>query len=191
MQRLSKSTLVFALSALVIVSLTRFIPHWPNFTALGAVAIFSGAVLSKNKLLSFSLPIVLLFLTDLVVNNYIYGSFYEGFVWLTPGALFIYGGFISMIFFADIIASNKSVGRIAGATGAGTISFFLITNFGAWLANPLYPKSIQGLMSSYAAGLPFLASSAAANVVYSALLFGAYFYAQTKIPKLQEARVKS
>lgn len=190
MQRISRPTLIFAVSALAIVSLTRFIPHWPNFTALGAVAIFSGAVLSKNKFLSFSLPLVLLFLTDLIVNNFIYGSFYEGFVWFTPGALFIYGGFISMIFFADIIASNKSIGRIAGATGAGTISFFLITNFGAWLANPLYPKSFEGLMTSYAAGLPFLGGSAAANAVYTAVLFGVYFYAKTKIPKLQEARVK-
>lgn len=191
MQRISKTTVIFAASALVIVSLTRFLPHWPNFTALGATAIFSGAVLSKNRTASILLPLLILFLSDLVLNNIVYAAFYDSFQWFSSGAVYIYGGIIAMTLLGDLFAKKQKITGILAALGTGSIAFFLLTNFGAWLANPVYPKTFSGLMASYTAGLPFLASAAAGNLIYSGILFGAYYLAKNKLQYLQEVRVKS
>lgn len=191
MQSISRTKLIFAVSALVIVSISRFLPHWPNFTALGATALFSGAVLYKNRFLSILLPLTILFASDLIINNVVYASFYESFKWITPGAAYIYGGIIAMTLLGEVFAKNQKITGILGAVGAGTIAFFLLTNFGAWLANPIYPKTASGLLASYSAGLPFLANAATANLVYSGILFGTLFLAKSKVPELREVRVKS
>ncbi|MFM6400989.1 MAG: DUF6580 family putative transport protein, partial [Planktothrix sp.] len=58
-----------------------------------------------------------------------------------------------------------------------TSTFFLITNFGAWIGNPLYPQTFQGLMASYIAGIPFLQGSFLGDIFYSAVLFGGFYIA--------------
>lgn len=96
-----------------------------------------------------------------------------------------------MTLLGERFAKNQKVSGILTSIGAGTIVFFLLTNFGAWMANPMYPKTLNGLIASYTAGLPFLASAAAANLIYSGVLFGAFYLAKNKIPALQEISVKS
>ena len=60
---------------------TRLIPHYPNFTAVGAIALFGGAYFSK-KYLAFIVPIVALLISDLFLGFYsgmwvVYFSFAE------------------------------------------------------------------------------------------------------------------
>jgi hypothetical protein len=50
--------------------------------------------------------------------------------------------------------------------------FFLITNFGSWINNPIYPQNYMGLMASYAAGLPFFQNTLLGDLSYLAILFG-------------------
>jgi len=66
-------------------SFSRIIPHMPNFTPLGAMALFGGAYL-KNKYHALVIPIASLWLSDLVLNNFIF-SFYSDFTWFYPGFL--------------------------------------------------------------------------------------------------------
>ena len=51
---------------ILLAAFTRLIPHWPNFTAIGAVALFSGAYFDK-KYLAFVLPFAALFITELIL----------------------------------------------------------------------------------------------------------------------------
>jgi len=57
---------------------------------------------------------------------------------------------------------------------AGTPAFFLISNFGVWLGGRLYPPTWVGLITCYAAALPFYRNSLLSSVVYTAVLFGAH-----------------
>ena len=50
-----------------LVSLTRIIPHPPNFTPILALAIFGGAYL-PNKITALFLPIIAMFLSDLIIG---------------------------------------------------------------------------------------------------------------------------
>ncbi len=48
-------------------ALFRFIPHWPNFTPIAAMALFGGAYLGR-KHLAFIIPFAAMFLSDLVLG---------------------------------------------------------------------------------------------------------------------------
>jgi len=167
--------------ALLIVGvLTRIFPHWPNFTAVGAIAIF-GAAAYRNRWWAYLMPLAILLLSDLWINNVIYGAHYEGFQWFTPGFIFIYGGFLATAILARKYVRNYRIGPILGMSLGSALIFFLLTNFGVWLSAGMYPLNLSGLLMAYAAGLPFLATMAAANVFYGALFFGAAYVLQPQM----------
>ena len=54
--------------AVFAVAMTRLIPHWPNVTAVAAIAIFGGATL-KNSFSAVIIPLTAIFFSDLIINN--------------------------------------------------------------------------------------------------------------------------
>jgi hypothetical protein len=171
-----KKELVLALALISIAVATRLLPHWPNFTALGAAALFSGAFY-KRKSFALVIPLLALFISDLVINNVVYASYFDGFQFFTAGFGFIYAG----VAFAVLIGSYASISKskpqnlaLAGLSSA--LFFYLLTNFGAWLGSPLYAQNFGGLIASYVAGLPFLINGAIATLVYSFGIFGLHWY---------------
>ena len=66
-------------AALVAVLLTRLLPHWPNFTAVGAFALGS-AVWFNGSRWSGILALAGLYATDLVLSNTVYASV-TGWTW--------------------------------------------------------------------------------------------------------------
>jgi hypothetical protein len=65
------------------------------------------------------------------------------------------------------------------------IGFFLLSNFAVWLSSDItYAKSIQGLMTCYAAGIPFLKNTLASQFIFSAIFLGAFEYLKNRIPAL-------
>ena len=67
-----KNTRFVAVAALVLIAaLSRLLPHPPNVTAVGAMALFGGAYLS-NRYFAVILPLISLFLSDLILNNVAY-----------------------------------------------------------------------------------------------------------------------
>jgi len=79
---------VVIISLILFASFSRIIPHMPNFTPIGAMALFGGAYL-KNKYHAILIPIISLWISDLVINNFIF-SFYSDFTWFYPGFLWQY-----------------------------------------------------------------------------------------------------
>jgi len=63
--------------------------------------------------------------------------------------------------------------RILGAALAGSVSFFLLSNFAVWAAWDMYPHSIAGLMTCYDLGLPFFRRAVEGDVLFTSLMFGA------------------
>lgn len=174
--KLNKNLLFIALIAAAM--LTRFLPHAPNFTAVGAAAIFGGFAF-KNNFKAFLVPLLAMFLSDLVLNNLVYGEYYEGFVFFSSGfaPLLIYAALFISVLFGKYFTNGFKALPLLGAGLASALVFYLLTNFGAWLFDPMYTKDFTGLMASYLAGLPFLANQAAGTVVYGAVIFGAAYIA--------------
>ena len=162
------------LSLLVIAAaLTRalpyLIPHIWNFTAIGALAIFSGAQFS-NRGLAFILPLAAMAISDIVIGN--------GF------SVLVYIGFTAMVACGFLVRSKVTVTNIVLASFISASVFFLITNFAFFYPATLYPHNFSGILTSYAAGLPFFRNMLIGNMVFSAVLFSSFYLLSKRYPVL-------
>ena len=71
--------LLALLAAILLAAVLRLVPHPPNFTPIGAMALFSGAMF-RNRWVAFLLPLASLFAGDLFVGFHklmfvVYASF--------------------------------------------------------------------------------------------------------------------
>jgi len=149
----------------------RLIPHPPNFTPVAAMALFGGAYLSERRL-AFGLPLAALLLSDAVLG------FYQGMIW-------VYGSFALIVCLGLQLRSRRRLLPIAGAALAGSVLFFVVTNFGVWASGGLYPRTLTGLGACYAAAIPFFQNTIAGDLVYTALLFGGFAIVERKFPALR------
>jgi len=151
----------------------RLIPHVPNFSPLYSISVFSSILLSEldnkfNKLLkyiSFLMPLIILFITDLILG------FYKGMV-------FNYLAFLSYSIFSYFIFNkyNKLSKTILGLilSVGSSIYFFIISNFGVWLLTDMYSKDLAGFILCYINALPFLKNSIISSIIFSILIFYTY-----------------
>ena len=173
----NRENLLLVAGMIFIAAMTRLLPHYPNFTAVGALALFGGAVL-KRKYLAFLIPLAALFISNLFLDNLIYAKMfpehYQGFVLFDPDSVWIYGAFILIVFFGMRFLRTISPGRAIPVSILSSVCFFLITNFGVWAGSALYPKTMTGLLGCLGAGIPFFWNTLLGDLFYVALLFGAY-----------------
>jgi hypothetical protein len=154
-------------------TVVRLIPHPPNFTPIAALALFGGASFASKRT-AFIVPLAGLFLSDLVL----------GFYTITP---IVYGSFALITCLGFWLRRNQNLRRFTAATVAGAILFFVLTNFGVWLADALYPKTSTGLVECYIAGIPFFWNTLLSDLFYSVLLFGGLAFAEKRWPALAQA----
>jgi hypothetical protein len=154
----SRNSIVIGLLVMGIV--TRLLPHWPNFTAVGAVALVGGALL-RPKALAAVITVAILLISDFVLG------FYSG-MWL------VYGSFLLIAMMGQRINISNPL-SIGGYSIGGSLVFYLITNFGSWYGSPFYSQDFMGLINSYIAGLPFALNFTLATLFFSAFLFGTYY----------------
>ncbi len=175
----------WVLTALILAAaFSRLLPHLPNFSSLGATALFGAAYFSK-RWQAFFIPLAATFLSDLVLNNVVYGAYTTGFVAFYPGAGWQYAAYALIVLAGlAIFRSVKLQTILAGALSA-TVIFFLVSNFGAFLSNPVYPKTFGGLLTAYAAGLPFAQGTLLGDLFYNGVLFGAFAIMKARIPQLR------
>ncbi len=179
----TKSYTLFIVSLIALGIFSRFIPHPPNATAIGALAIFGGFAF-RRFFVAIAILFAALFISDLAINNIVYASYNNGFVWFTAGAVFIYGGFMLSIAIGKALKSNYSIFGIAGASVLSVVAFFLLTNAGVWVSSPMYPNTFSGLISAYIAAVPFALNQLAATLLYSSVLFGAHAVYTRKLPSI-------
>lgn len=181
----------FIAVAIFVAAISRLLPHWPNFTPIGAMALFGAAYFTK-KHWAFIIPLVSLWISDLAINNIImpitYPEYYQGFTWFTSSWMFVYGGFALIALFGMFSLKKINFITVVGSSLVASTLFFLITNFGSWTANPMYPKTIEGLMASFTAGLPFFWNTVGGDLFYVGVLFGCFEFAKYRFPKLALAR---
>ncbi|MBX2815219.1 MAG: hypothetical protein KTR24_04455 [Saprospiraceae bacterium] len=176
MQRKTSSfSLLIFLIVLAIAS--RFLPHWHNFTAVGAVGLF-GAAFFQNRIWSYAAPLCALFISDLILNNVIYAQYFDGFTLLSLDALWTYAAFAGLVFCGAKFLRRLNTKNFLLGTLCGTAVFFVVSNFGVFVSTTLYPKSGAGLAAAYTAGLPFALNSLLANVCYTAILIIGFQYAR-------------
>jgi hypothetical protein len=170
MNQLRKRTI---LATILAAAALRLLPHPWNVTPIGAMALFGGATLGASPL-AFVAPLAALFLSDLFI----------GFHKLMPA---VYVAFALVVAIGVAIRRRRTPARIVLAMLAGSVVFYLVTNFAVWAFGSWYPKSPAGLAACYIAGLPFLRNTMAGDLFYAAVLFGGLALAERQFPALREA----
>ena len=169
--------MIFSAALLILAAaFTRLFPHYPNFTAIGAMAIFGGSVI-KDKRVALLLPIAALLVSDVCLQLFTSTKGFYG-----TSQYFVYAAFLIITALSTLIRRPSVVNIASAAVWSGLI-FFAISNFGTWISGDVYPKSIAGLGVCFWAAIPFykqelfgnfLLNSIMANIFYSAVLFTAY-----------------
>jgi hypothetical protein len=170
-----ESLLYRTLLALAIVALAaalRIAPHPWNFTPVGAMALFSGAII-RDRRLAFLVPLLALFAGDVFI----------GFHKLMP---IVYASFLVSVAIGFWLRDRRTFGRISAATLFGAVQFFLVTNFAVWAFGLSYPRNTAGLVACYVAGIPFFWNTLAGDAAYAVLFFGTFVLAERLFPAFRE-----
>ena len=170
--------LIALLSAIAAAAALRLFPHPPNFTPIGAMALFSGAYLGQRGAVAFVAPLGALLLSDLVLGFY-------------HGMLTVYFSVALIVLLGSIALRRQSVLRIGAAALASSILFFAVTNFGMWLSSGFYPRTLAGLEACYAAAIPFFQNTVAGDLFFAAMIFGGFKLAERVLPQLRAGQLRA
>lgn len=143
-------------------ALCRALPHPFNVTPIGAIGLFAGAKLPGR--IAWAVPLAALLAGDLLIG------FYDPVV---MAGVYL-GMALSAVLGRALLREERSLPRFAGAVGGASITFFLVSNFGVWLASGHggYPQTWAGLLTCYSMGLPFLWRTVLGDGLYAFVLFG-------------------
>jgi hypothetical protein len=167
----NRSRFLALLSAIAVAAALRLVPHPPNFSPIDAMALFSGAYFGRRAL-AFVAPLAALLLSDLVLGFY-------------AGMNFVYASVALIVLIGWWVSERRTLLRVGTAALAGSVAFFVITNFGMWLFSGIYPRSMAGLEACYVAAIPFFQNTLAGDLFYASLLFGGFAVAERVIPSLK------
>lgn len=152
---------ILALVVMVLVAaFSRLIPHPWNFTAIGAMALFGGAYFPSKKQ-SLLIPMAALILSDFVLGFH-------------STMFFVYGAFLAVVVLGWTLREERSAVKIGTMAVVTSSVFFVVSNFGVWLMQDMYPKNAAGLVACFVAAIPFFDNQLMGDLFFSAVLFGAY-----------------
>jgi hypothetical protein len=161
---------LFLVGIVVVATMARLIPHPPNFSPIGAIALFGGACFQKKRS-AFLVPLTAMFLGDLVLGLHA----------LMP---VVYGCFAMNVLLGRWLRSRRRVATIAMTTLAGSVQFFIITNFACWLV--AYPHTLDGFCACYLAAIPFFQNTLMGDAVFATVFFGGLAVAEMVAPVFRE-----
>ena len=188
--RSMKTRTTILIGIILLAALSRLLWHPDNFTPMTAIALFAAAYLG-NRIVAFLVPLAAMLLSDAAIEWLVRSQlapswlaqkqgFYEG-MWL------VYVTFALITAIGFVLRKNKSLPAIGGVTLAGSLVFFLVTNFLWWYGTTWYPHSLAGLVESYVAGLEFFKWTLLGDLFYATVLFGGFALAQKRYPALRPA----
>ena len=148
-----KNSLFYVFFILFILVLARIVPHPPNFTPILAMSIM-GPLIFKNRLLGMLIPVLALFLSDIILGFHIY-------------QLVVYSSILIISLVAPMYVQYKKI--IITAFGS-CVWFFITTNFAVWLMWDYYPKSFQGLITCYILAIPFFTNTLISTFIFTGII---------------------
>ena len=159
-------------SMILAAAASRLIPHPPNMTSVAAIALFGGATIA-DKRAAFLVPLAALLLSDVVLGFYRHMEV-------------VYLAFALIVGIGIWLQKHRSLLPTVGATLASSLLFFLITNFGVWAFESMYPKTLGGLIACYAAAIPFFRNTLQGDALYSLVLFGGFAFLERQFTAMRD-----
>ena len=155
--KLGKTKFIFLL--ILVATISRLIPHPPNFTPITAIALFSITKLD-NKFLATLIPLLCLYLSDIFLGFFTINIF----VYLSFTLISLLGYYIKKINLFSVLLSS--------------LLFFIISNFGVWILG--YPKTFEGFFLCYFKAIPFFGYTILGDLFYCYSIKFVYNYFERK-----------
>lgn len=140
----------------------KLVPHPWDFTPLGASLLFFGAYGPRRQ---WWIPVALFVAADVALSKLVYS--YP----LTWDLLISWAWYAGALYLGTRLRDNTKPVWVLGAALTSSLSFFLVSNFGVWVAYAMYPKTFAGLISCYVAGIPFYQHRFAGDLLFTGVLF--------------------
>jgi hypothetical protein len=137
----------------------RLLPHIPNVTPVTAMALF-GAAKFGNRITALAVVLSVMLLSDALI----------GFDVTTP---YVYGALAMVVLLGALLKGRLTLSILSAASLLCSLIFFVVTNFGVWVAQGLYPKTAAGLAACYTMALPFFWNGLFGDLFFTSVLFGA------------------
>lgn len=158
---------------------------WPNFAPVAAIALFAGYFF-RSRAVALLVPLAVMGISDFFIGSYDWHM-----MALVYGALMLpvfARGILRRWFSLDDGATplRASAGLLASSLGA-SISFFAISNFGAWLWYGTYEHTVAGMIHCYVQAIPFFRYTLAGDLFFAVALFGSYAAAMSFIAATKPA----
>jgi hypothetical protein len=134
-----------------------------SFMPVTAALLYFGARMPRRQMW---IPVALLAASDVYLTRVTYG--YP----LTADHLVTWAWYAAILLLGGALIRGFSALRIGAASLIASVSFFLISNFAVWMVwRDMYPKTFNGLMACYVAGLPFFRSAVTSDLLFTAAFF--------------------
>lgn len=154
---------MIAILFVIIGILLRLVPHPPNFAPITASTLFAGVYLPKRYALIT--PIITMAISDfLLFPTHMFHS----------TTLYVWGSFLISGLIGSWLKRHNKPTYIIVASLIASLQFFLITNFGVWVADNMYPHNLNGLFQSYLMGIPFYRNTLLGDLFYTSSFFSLY-----------------
>ena len=152
---------LFPFLIILIMVLSRLIPHPPNFTPIISMAMMSGYFF-KN----FNLSVLILAFTILLSDLFL--GFHNNMI-------FVYMPLFIIVSFCFKISTKINYKNLFFLGVGSSLIFFLISNFGVWLLGNMYENNINGLINCYILAIPFFKNTLLSTFIFSYSAYGANF----------------
>ncbi len=180
---MSNKKIWLAAWALVLAAVTWRVVNWqygiaPNLEIVTASALVAATFLTRR--LAVVVPLSIMAVSDIIIGN-------------SPILFFTWSAF------AIIGLGGLALRRLKGMPGklmlaslgaglAGSVFFFLYTNFGVWLLGDgtMYAKTWAGLVQCYVMGLPFYRTMLVGNLVLVPAYFAGALYGPALVRRLSQ-----
>ena len=179
--------LLLIVSAIALRILTGFFGHsdsigWLNFAPIAAIALCAAAYFPRKY--KFSVPMIALLISDIVLNVH------YGFSFFSPFVLSHYLGFAIIGCLGLCLQSRASWKTLLPGSVVASLIFYVVTNSVSWIYDPGYAKNFAGLVQSLTVGLPQFSATPSwmffRNSLLSDLLFTLLFVACMNIGRNAE-----
>lgn len=141
----------------------RFLPLPWSFAPVTAALLYFGARRPRREMW---IPVAALAVTGVYLSRSYYGYA------LSTDLLVTWAWYAGMVVLGGMLAKHASALRVGAASLAGSVSFFVVSNFAVWAVWNMYPKTLSGLAACYVAALPFFRSAVVSDLFFAALFFG-------------------
>jgi hypothetical protein len=172
MNKQRTSSLIIAILLIIAAALSRVLMYPDNFSPIIGMAVFSGAII-KDRRFALALPLCAMFLSDVLFEIFSIAPGFWGWGQLV--------GYVILALITIIAFSMKKINvlSVAGYSIGSSLLFFFLSNSAFFVFdNPIYntyAQNFTGYINCLAGGVPFLRTGIVADLVYSGVLFSAYY----------------